>query len=119
MIEDEVVWIRPVTYGECVEWGYVEACPFVSCRHNLTLEVNARSKSIKIRPPDKDLECQNNCSLFLSEGPYKKLDEIAAIMGTSRQRIQQIEEEALRKLKIKFKAVRVNLTDMLPFNLGD
>ncbi len=42
------------------------------------------------------------------------LEEIAEIFGTSRERIRQIEQSALRKLRIRLRAKGIDLKDYLP-----
>ena len=42
------------------------------------------------------------------------LEEIAEVFGTSRERIRQIEQNALRKLRIRLRAKGIDLKDYLP-----
>ncbi len=42
------------------------------------------------------------------------LEEIADIFGTSRERIRQIEQMALRKIRGRLRAKGINLKDYLP-----
>lgn len=42
------------------------------------------------------------------------LEEIAEVFGTSRERIRQIEQMALRKIRGRLRAKDINLKDYLP-----
>ena len=42
------------------------------------------------------------------------LEEIAEVFGTSRERIRQIEQNAMRKLRIRLRAKGIDLKDYLP-----
>jgi hypothetical protein len=73
---------------ECVMPPGDEPCTQVRCRYHLAqLGVSAHH-----REPTRD------CALSVAnEGP-RYLDEVAAILGITGERVRQIEERALRKL---------------------
>lgn len=96
----------PKTRGECPE---ERPCPYVSCKHHLYLDLKANSgTSIIINFPDKDPdELHETCSLDLAErGSHLNigdsnwtLDEVGKFINVTRERVRQIEESALRKLR--------------------
>jgi DNA-directed RNA polymerase sigma subunit (sigma70/sigma32) len=58
----------------------------------------------KARPNDRATSAQRAMTL----------EEIAEVFGTSRERIRQIEQSALRKLRIRLRAKGIDLKDYLP-----
>lgn len=67
----------PHTRGECIDGP--RPCPWFSCRHHLAAEAST-------------------CSLDVAdEGPHT-FEEIGAILGLTRERIRQIEVQALGKM---------------------
>jgi len=94
--EDEAM--RPRTRGDCV--GGPRPCPFVSCSHHLYLDVNEDTGAIKLNHPGKEpWELAETCSLDVADRGGSTLEEIAAFLGLTRERIRQIEERALRGIR--------------------
>lgn len=74
-------------------------CPFVSCRHHLYLEAE-RSGSLKFNQPGVEVEnLQNSCALDVAEEGGLTLDDTAKLLGLTRERVRQIQDRALLKLK--------------------
>lgn len=70
-------------------------CPFVGCRHNLYLEVTSRG-SIKLNfPKVEPWDMKASCALDLAELGGLTLDEVGVALNVSRERIRQIETDAL------------------------
>lgn len=92
---------RPRTRGECSPGE--RPCPFVSCRHHLAVDV-AETGSIKINFPDLEVdELSESCSLDVAERGGATLENVARLMNLTRERVRQLEAEALRhvvRLKI-------------------
>lgn len=89
---------RPRTYEGCeaVGLGTRVPCPFVSCKHHLYLDVDDRRGSYKISAPHREVvDLPHTCAL--AEGDLT-LDEIAARMGLTRERVRQIESRAIAKV---------------------
>lgn len=88
---------RPTRRSQCREG--VRPCPWVSCRHHLYLEVSGRGRvklNFRDREPD---EMALSCSLDLAEDGPRTLDQVAILLGMSRERVRQIEEEALVQIR--------------------
>jgi len=88
---------RPTSREQCK--GGVRPCPWVSCRYNLYLDVR-RDGIIKLNFPDRDPdEMTTSCALDLAEDGPRTLDQVAALMGMSRERARQIEEHAMNQIR--------------------
>ncbi|HZA50719.1 MAG TPA: sigma factor-like helix-turn-helix DNA-binding protein [Myxococcaceae bacterium] len=89
---------RPRTRADCVNGP--RPCQFVSCKHNLYLDVNPETGSIKLNFPDKEIwELEHTCALDVAEKGGITLEEMGAIMNLTRERIRQVETRGLMKLR--------------------
>ena len=89
---------RPKTRADCVNGP--RPCLFVSCKHNLYLDVNPETGSIKLNFPDKEIwELQYTCALDVAEKGGITLEEVGEIMNLTRERIRQVETRGLLKLR--------------------
>ena len=89
---------RPKTRAECVNGP--RPCLFVSCKHNLYLDVNPETGSIKLNFPEKEItELEYTCALDVAEKGGITLEEVGAIMNLTRERIRQVETKGLLKLR--------------------
>jgi hypothetical protein len=86
---------RPKTRGDC-EHGQ-RPCPWVSCRHHLYLDVSS-SGFIRSRACDP-LDLAETCSLDVAARGGATLEEVGSIIGTSRERVRQLEGTALKKMR--------------------
>lgn len=88
---------RPRTRGEC---GEARPCPWVGCRYHLYGDDRARRHDSVWTPNGVPLEdMPETCALDVADrGTEPTMDEIAALMNVTRQRVDQIEKQALRKL---------------------
>lgn len=90
--------MRPRTRADCVNGP--RPCLFVSCKHNLYLDVNPETGSIKLNFPDKEIwELEHTCALDVAEKGGITLEEVGAIMNLTRERIRQVETRGLMKLR--------------------
>jgi len=75
-------------------------CPFVGCRRHLYLDVNPKNGSIKYNFPGYELEdLEETCASDVEERGGVALQRVGEYMGVTMERIRQIEQTALRKLK--------------------
>lgn len=89
---------RPKTRADCMNGP--RPCLFVSCKHNLYLDVNPETGSIKLNFPDKEIwELQYTCALDVAEKGGITLEEVGEIMNLTRERIRQVETRGLMKLR--------------------
>src|SRR5687768_18544193 len=89
---------RPRTRADCINGP--RPCLFVSCKHNLYLDVNPETGSIKLNFPDKEIwELEHTCALDVAEKGGITLEEVGAIMNLTRERIRQVETRGLMKLR--------------------
>ncbi len=89
---------RPKTRADCVNGP--RPCLFVSCKHNLYLDVNPETGSIKLNFPDKEIfELEYTCALDVAEKGGITLEEVGVIMNLTRERIRQVETRGLMKLR--------------------
>jgi len=89
---------RPKTRADCINGP--RPCLFVSCKHNLYLDVNPETGSIKLNFPDKEIqELQYTCALDVAEKGGITLEEVGEIMNLTRERIRQVETRGLLKLR--------------------
>jgi hypothetical protein len=89
---------RPKTRADCV--NSPRPCLFVSCKHNLYLDVNPETGSVKLNFPDKEItELPYTCALDVAEKGGITLEEVGEIMNLTRERIRQVETQGLLKLR--------------------
>ena len=93
---------RPVKRADCLEGP--RPCPHSRCRYHLQREI-AEDKL-----PEAPIE---TCALDLADRGRNTLEEIAPHMGVSRERIRQMEAEALRKLRIRGGRILVELRESI------
>lgn len=84
---------RPRTRAECADGP--RPCPYVSCQYHLFLDV-AENGNIKLNFPDIEPDqLAHSCSLDVADRGGATLEEVAALMNLTRERIRQIEVLAL------------------------
>jgi hypothetical protein len=88
---------RPQRRDECIDGP--RPCPHVSCRHHLYLDVNPATGTIKLNFPDLEVwELGVSCALDVADAGGSPIDAVSALMNVTRERIRQIETQALSKL---------------------
>lgn len=101
-VEEHATYERPLVRGDCLAGGSNAArpCPWVSCAYHLALDVSEDSGNIKLIFPGVEVEdMTHTCSLDLADGDGATLDEIGAAQNISRERVRQIELDAIAHLR--------------------
>lgn len=94
---DEAAELRPKVRADCA--AITGPCPFVSCKYNLFLDVT-RTGNITYNFPGKEIdELPETCALDIAERGGVTLNEVGDLFQLSRERIRQIENKILDKLK--------------------
>ena len=96
-------YLRPRAFEECERDGLGDAtpCPFVSCKHHLYLDVNPRTGSIKFNFPGREVdELPATCALRVAQHGGRTLDAVAEVMALTRQRLSQLEDRILDKIRV-------------------
>lgn len=108
---------RPKTRAECENGP--RPCPWVSCRHNLYLEISDKG-SLKLVFPDLEPEAmEHSCSLDLAERGGMTLEDTAYAMNLTRERVRQLELMAVAEMQVKFEAWGLTFENMLPEDRDD
>ena len=88
---------RPQVREDCR--NKMRPCLYVSCTHHLYLDVTSKG-SIVFNYPDKEpWELEETCSLDLAEKDGLTLEEIGDYLNLTRERVRQVEQSALLKLR--------------------
>lgn len=87
---------KPKIRQECK--NIIRPCPFVSCRYNMFLDVFGKKINTYFDDPTEMIE---SCALDIAE-KYKgmRLEDIAEYLNLSRERIRQIQDQALRNIML-------------------
>lgn len=89
--------VRPQTRADC-ERG-PRPCPWISCRHHLYLDLTYQDAA-KLNFPDlMPWEMPETCSLDLAEQGPLTVEQIAALLAVSAERIRQYERSAERNAR--------------------
>lgn len=89
---------RPRTRGECHEGP--RPCPFVSCMYHLYLDVNPKTGAMKLNFPYLEVwELPESCALDLADRGGMTLEQVANLFQLRRERIRQIQDQALAKTR--------------------
>ncbi len=89
--------LRPRTRAECATSE--RPCLFVSCKHHLYLDVAPRTGAIKLNFPDLEVtEMTETCVLDVADRGGTAMEEVGAMMNLTRERIRQVEVQALSTL---------------------
>jgi hypothetical protein len=94
---------RPRFRFECApELGGERPCPWVGCTHHLAVEVNERGGLKVVFPdhvPEALEELLDTCALDAASRGGMTLEAVAARMNLTRERLRQLEEAALAKVR--------------------
>lgn len=89
--------LRPRTRGDCR--SAPRPCPWVSCRYHLLVDVGATGYLLMPHPGAEAWDLRETCALDVADRGEMILDEVGVCMGISRERVRQIEQGALAKLR--------------------
>jgi hypothetical protein len=89
----------PLTRGECPT---ERPCQYLSCRHHMA--VDDGDDGLRVYELAEDAP---SCSLDVAADGEHTLEEIAQMLGITRERVRQIETQALLTVKHKSKLFRV------------
>jgi hypothetical protein len=107
----------PKTRAECAPGSALrpkgEPCSFFRCRHNLYLDVDPVSGSVKFNFPDKEFwELEETCALDVADkGGDLTLEQVGGLVNLTRERVRQIEVKAGEAAR---QAAQHLAPDMLP-----
>lgn len=88
---------RPPRRSICAQG--VRPCPYVSCRYHLYLDVRGDGV-LRVNFPEREPEeLMATCALDMAEDGPRTLDQVAGLMGMSKERARQLEASAFAKLK--------------------
>ncbi|MFA6033380.1 MAG: sigma factor-like helix-turn-helix DNA-binding protein [Myxococcota bacterium] len=89
---------RPHSRHECV--NAKRPCIFISCKYNLYIDVNPVTGSIKFNFPSVEIwDLKETCALDVAERGGVTLEEIGDLMNLTRERVRQLESDALKKVR--------------------
>lgn len=95
---------RPVTRADCLDGP--RPCPWAGCRHHLGYEVTDIG-SIRVT------KATASCSLDIADLGGLGREDVAPLLGLTQERVRQIEEEGLAKLRRRHR-LRLLTPDALP-----
>lgn len=95
---------RPKTRGDCA--GGERPCPWVSCRHHLYLEVKKNGNLVLLHPDKAPDEIPETCSLDVADRGEHALEEVGEYTNVTRERVRQIEAEALAEIAPRMRGYR-------------
>jgi hypothetical protein len=87
---------RPRTRAECPDR---RPCPFALCRMHLGVDVTDRGALIVVGGPGEPWELEQTCALDLAERGGMSLQAVADVMHLSRERVRQLQEDAIAKIR--------------------
>lgn len=111
--------VRPKTRAECVDGP--RPCPWVGCRHHMFIDVNPVKENGTIKENFPHLEPDEldgrleSCSLDVAEDGTSSTERIAELMNLTRERIRQIEDRALKKVRLPLLR-RLGSEEVAPYN---
>ena len=84
---------RPRVLADCTE--ILQPCPYITCRHNLYLDV-LDGGGIRFNFPNQEPhEVPRLCSLEIAGEGEHTLEEVGALLNKTRERVRQIEDIAI------------------------
>ena len=100
--------IAPLTRGECAAWTL--PCRLTRCRYHL--DHDTRKGGRHTLKPLRRRAVHENCSLNVADAGPHTFAEIAEVTGLTRERMRQVEDGALRKLRNAEQAIARLLREM-------
>ncbi len=103
---EELERIRPRTRADCKQVR--RPCIFVGCRYHLGLTINLKTGDYHINSKDGLFRMEESCVLDVASRGASTLDVVGKALNVTRERVRQIEDKALRKLKKFSKRHRID-----------
>jgi hypothetical protein len=100
---------KPKTRGECK--GAQRPCPWVSCRYHLAIDEKSNGALTMNFPRQDVTELRDTCSLDIADRYGMTLDAVGQVMNITRERVRQIEQVALEKLRKYLDVDKISLID--------
>jgi len=96
--------IRPRTRAECPpkQDDGTRPCPWVGCRHHLAVDIDGRGRLKIYRPHIDPTDWPMPCALDHADRGGMTLEEIGELLGVSRERVRQIDEQARRAFRYEW-----------------
>lgn len=93
---------EPKKRGDCLPGGINSArpCRWASCQYHFL-----RPRTEAEAPEGTLLEPEPLCVLDIADSGEKTLEEVAELMGLSKERIRQLEAKAIRKVKRRLRLI--------------
>jgi hypothetical protein len=88
---------RPRKRSDCI--GGVRPCPWVGCKYHLALDVTENGSIRHAKPGIEVEDMGETCALDVADRGSHTLEEIAGMDCCTRERIRQVQDRALAKLK--------------------
>lgn len=103
-LKKELEGRRPKKRSDCAPGSALRpkggACLFFACKHNLVLDINPETGSVKHNFPDKEFwQLKDTCALDVADRGGATLEEVGQLMNFSRERTRQIETDVVVKLR--------------------
>lgn len=94
-----VVETPRATRGDCLPGGINGArpCPYTHCRYHI--EPDRRTRRGSGRHTSQVPDRTESCALDVADRHEHTLDYVAGLLGVTRERVRQIEVQAVRKLR--------------------
>lgn len=91
---------KPKVRDDCAQ--VARPCPFVTCRYNLYLDVTPKGRVHLNFPDIAPHEMTHSCALDVrrSNPGGMTLEDVGSVLALTRERIRQIQSEALDKMKV-------------------
>lgn len=106
---------RPRTYADCDAWpidgapvklGIELPCPFVGCKYNTTLSITRRGAITGLAGPAAHAagftdapDTAGTCVLRIADRGGVPLEAVGEALGLTRERVRQLEQSAIQKLR--------------------
>ena len=88
--------MTPETRGDCPD---ERPCPHVSCQYHLKYDESDKGALVENHPDFAWDEIDVTCALDMADSGETTLGTIGALMGMTRERVRQIEQIAIGKLR--------------------
>ena len=96
LLYPERVTDRPRSRADCKSGP--RPCPYAGCRHHLAYEALPSGSILEVFAGVEIWDMRHTCSLDIADDGTHTLDDVGEIFGVTRERVRQIEEQALAKL---------------------